>query len=118
MINSIFYKRVAKINEGDVNCHFIGVKPFQLLMLFSLIHISWMCMVNLYFYNVERQAEPSISPDKWPAGVYHDRTCIPFSYVLRPFKLLLYQPLRNSKFHALTFITSSRIILGHLSIVM
>jgi len=63
MINSIFYKRVAKINEGDVNCHFIGVKPFQLLMLFSLIHISWMCMVNLYFYYVERQAEPSISPD-------------------------------------------------------
>ena len=69
--------------------------------------------------NVGRQAEPSISPDKWPAGVYHHyRMVLLFRMLNDHLNFYSINGYGNSKFGALTFITPSRIILGHLSVVM
>jgi hypothetical protein len=57
-----------KSMKNDLKCEFITVKPFPLIMLSYIVDAYGKPLL----FSVERQAEPSISPEKWPAGVYQN----------------------------------------------
>ena len=63
--------REAKINEKRLKLSFYNCQTVSTTYAFQFDSYIVDAYGKPLLFSVERQAEPSISPDKWPAGVYY-----------------------------------------------
>ena len=111
--------RGTKINEKRLKLSFYNCQIVSTTYVYQFDSYIVDAYGKPLLFSVERQAEPSISPDKWPAGVYHHyRIVFLFRMLNDHLNFYSINGYGNSKFGALTFITPSGIILGHLSVMM